>query len=279
VKSFFKLIVVFGLSCTSYGQVVLPYYTGFDNAAEKANWVQFIKGWKGSRGWGIAPSGGYSPPAYLGHDRPYGAAATDTTIDWYVSPPFDFFNGGVIDSLKLNVHVNDSLTRTDQIGVYLLVGSKDPALASRIIPLADLTHFSTKNYLWKDTNIILIPSTPGLSYIGIKYSATQNAFTVRIDNIFVNRAPIGVPEKEFPFYSLMLYPDPAYDKLRLGLIGKKINKANVAFYNCAGQKICEKQIENENQELDISQFTEGTYFVQLNNDGILYNKKFIVLKH
>lgn len=279
MKYFFLISIIFGLSFYTCAQTALPYYTGFDNVVEKAGWMQFRKGWIGNAGWGIAPSGGYSAPAYLGHDYPAGAALTDTTTDWYVSPAFNFSSGAKIDSLKINVHVTNSITPVDHIGIYLLAGSNNPSLATSVTLLADLTNLHSANYNWRDTTFIFIPSTPGLSYIGYKYRTTQNLFTVRLDNMHIGTLPIETAENTLSKNQLLLFPNPTNKKINILIQGNELNNAEIIIFNCVGQILLSKHIENEHPELDISNILEGVYYVQLINNKKVYWKKLCVLKH
>src|SRR5688572_3988309 len=119
--------------------VPLPYYTGFDNSTQQSGWMQFRTGYLGNYQWGYSGQG-YSAPNCLRHDYPVGSSSSDTTIDWFVSPAFDFAGGGMLDSLKIVVYtISGSVQPVDHIGIYLLTGSNNPSQATTVTLLADLT--------------------------------------------------------------------------------------------------------------------------------------------
>lgn len=276
MKKYLLCFIFFGSVFCVNAQAVLPYYTGFDNAAEKAGWVQFRKGWTGSGGWGIAPNSGFSPPSYLGHDYPIGASVGDTTIDWYVSPQFDFSSGAKIDSLKINVYTTGSVSPADHIGIYLLETSNDPSLSNTIIPLADLTNMHENNYYWKDTGLFIIPARINPCYIGIKYKAVQNIFTVKIDNIYIGLLPIGITYNSKIPDKFFLFPNPAGEVLTLQTENEKLNGAEVFLFNCFGQKISGEQTLSKTKDIDISFLPEGMYIVQISNDKLILREKFLI---
>lgn len=93
---FMKLNITFLLafcsliSFTARAQTPLPYMTGFDNSAEQAGWQAFKTGIDSFGQWGIASFQVASSPNCLYHDYPVGSSGSDSVIDWYVSPLFDF---------------------------------------------------------------------------------------------------------------------------------------------------------------------------------------------
>src|SRR4051812_45013574 len=74
------------------------YYTAFDNAAQRNGWAQYRSGDPSAYEFGYVPSA-YSTPTCVYHDYPVGGS--QVTIDWFVSPVFDFSAGGKIDSIRV----------------------------------------------------------------------------------------------------------------------------------------------------------------------------------
>src|SRR5688572_18629963 len=94
------LLILACLLHESFAQTTLPYYSGFDNAAEQSGWVTFRKGSTANGAWSVASFGAYSAPNSLSHNYPVGGSTP--TDDWRVSPGFNFSNGGMIDSIRHN---------------------------------------------------------------------------------------------------------------------------------------------------------------------------------
>jgi hypothetical protein len=221
-------------------QTPLPYYTGFDNTTEKAGWTEFRKGITTSYNWSIAAAGSFSAPNCISHDYPVGSSSTDTTVDWFVSPQFNFAGGGKIDSIKVNIYsITGNVTPVDQLQLYLLNGSNDPSSATSVVLLATLTGMVSTGFSYKDTFNITIPATSGMSYIGIKYRATNNWFTIKIDNIKISGSGNGIKESGATNAAISLYPNPGSQSITLHTDNKdllgKVYHLNI--YNALGQQV------------------------------------------
>ena len=155
----------------------LPYYTGFDNAGEKAGWQGYILGVNGTYGpWGFGAGDLY-------HDY----NNTGTVEDWFVSPALNITSQSKI-SLKIKVFViSGSVNPTDYIGIWYSSGSQDPNVGS-YTEVVNLTSFASSDFNhWTDTTVLL-PVTAGTGYIGFKFMNVNNWFTVDIDSITVASA-------------------------------------------------------------------------------------------
>jgi len=250
--------------------------------AQRNGWQYFRKGYISTSDWSIISYNPYSTPNCLSHDYPVGSSSADTTIDWFVSPGFDFTTGGKIDSLKAKIYsITGSATPVDEIGFYLLNGSSDPSMASSVILLAELKSLVSSMDVWRDTGNIVIPHTSGISYIGIKYRATNNWFVIYLDNIHFSKNPNGINETSAVNDHMILYPNPAFDKMNISFTGNGIRKVEISFTNALGQNVLTKQIDNKiNQTgIDISQLSAGSYFVRAITDTkMIFNQKLIIVK-
>jgi len=65
------------------------------------------------------------------------------TDDWFVSPPFNFSNGGKLDSISFWFGGFGIPALSDTVAIYLVQGSSDPALATSTTTLLD---FRAGNY-------------------------------------------------------------------------------------------------------------------------------------
>jgi len=134
----------------------------------------------------------------------------------------------------------------------------DGALGNKKFPL-----FKPNNYAYYEPN-----------YLG----GYQDAFVTMlcIDNIN------GVNEKtKISKQKLNVYPVPANEKLIVSFDFELKNSTNLKIYNTTGQVV--KSFEINKQHLlnhiilDINDLETGFYFVQMNDDEILYAAKFVKL--
>ena len=88
-------VILTSLPCILPAQVDLPYYTGFDDATERAGWRIYRTGENALANWSIGTVGGFSPTSSVNHDYApsTGAGLAD---DWFVSPGFLIPAGGTL---------------------------------------------------------------------------------------------------------------------------------------------------------------------------------------
>lgn len=246
-------------------QTTLPYYSGFDNAPEQAGWQQFTKGATGYFPWDLAA--GYSAPNAISHDYPVGNPGTDTVTDWYVSPPFHFYGGGHLDSLKINLYsITDTFTAQDHFGIYYLTGSPDPALADTVVLLADLTAWASSSNNWRDTGGFAIPPYNGSTYIAFKYIATNDWFVPNVDNINITGDTVNSVNGPAAYTNnIKLFPNPSSGTLNLQMPDNK--PSVITLSDAYGRSIRRQEVQALNTSLDISGLANGTYFITVFRDA------------
>jgi hypothetical protein len=282
MKQINLLIIFICLSFYSFSQTALPYYSGFDNISQRNGWHNFRLGYNGTSDWGVVSYNPYSTPNCLYHDYPVGSSTYDTTMDWFVSPGFDFSSGGKIDSLKARIYsITGSATSVDEISLYLLTVSNNPANATSVTLIATLKGLVSSKTSWHDTGNFIIPPTSGTSFIGIKYQATNNWFVISIDNIYISGNPSGINADAESKAQMIIYPNPGTDKINISFTGIKPGKAELTFTNTFGEVVLTKQITQNNNStmIDVSQFSPGSYFLRaITENDMVLNQKFIIVK-
>lgn len=231
------IITVLIINVSASAQTPLPYYTGFDEGISTPGWQEFRKGVTINWGW-LGSEDYISPPGSLYHIFPDAStASTDTTVDWFVSPPFDFSGGAIIDTLYAGIYsVGGPPHPEDFIGLYLLNGSPDPSLATTVALLVDFTLFPNGiGGGWNYTTNILIPPTAGASYIAFKYIATNNNFQAGFDNLYISALSTGIKSVTAEA-ELDVYPNPAANHLTIDL-GSQNEKVQVTIADLNGKVI------------------------------------------
>lgn len=82
--------------------------------------------------------------------------------------------------------------------------------------------------------------------------------------------------KQFDF---VVAPVPAKNQLTINLFNTFENNYQLKITNALGQSILEKQISKATENIDLTQYPNGIYFIDLKDDaGIIKSKKFVVEK-
>lgn len=255
------LFVLCGFSTTPlHAQVSLPYYSGFDSAAERNGWTIYKLGEAAIGTWAISNLGGYSAPSCISHDYSPSSGAT-VVDDWYVSPGFLLSAGGTLDSVRYAFSGFSVPTTGDTIGVYLIMGDQDPATASSIIELAEFRDASYQaDNIYRLLTGITLPATNEMAFIGIRYrnaEASSRWLHVRFDNIAVSESTtsIDVIENQNP---LVVYPNPTTDNLT---IAHAETGGVVFFYDQKGILLCQYSLSNGQTSTMVSlrELPQGIY--------------------
>jgi hypothetical protein len=242
-------------------QVALPYSTGFDSGAQQAGWQQFRTGSLSNYDWGMGPSGtAPSAPNILYHDYPVGGTSTDTVADWFVSPLLDLTTGAEL-SIRINVFsITGANTPADQMKVMLLTGSNDPDAATSISLLADLTDSVSSSPDYITVAGIDIPATAGGGYIAFKYRATNNWFTIGLDDVNVTGSGIGMEEAAPADLSvLVVFPNPTEEHLHV--TGASVTNTAVPILDATGRVVLNPVMKNG--VLDVGPLQPGRYMLLL----------------
>ena len=272
----YLIIILAIFNAAVYAQTPLPYYTGFENAAQESGWQTFRKGDVSGSGWGYSSFNAYSAPMSLSHFYPVGGSVP--TIDWYVSPVFNFSSGGKIDSIRHNFSGFGTPTTGDSLAVYLLNGSADPALATSKIMLLDYTVNYLNDNIWHINTNINIPAIAGQSYIAIKYMTIINWLDVMFDNIKISGSgSSGIDQVSNGGHNIRISPNPANDYIRV--TGQSNSTVNYILTDSKGQVIKTFGSENLNEgsRFDISDIAAGFYFLKITDKSGFEVQKFIKL--
>ncbi|GAA4464953.1 hypothetical protein GCM10023093_16330 [Nemorincola caseinilytica] len=285
-KLLLLLCCAIGAPLLSPAQTPLPYYTGFNNATERAGWAQFAKGNMTSETWNYGPWSSLSSSPYLlvSPNAEFNSSAMTDTIDqWMVSPPFYFTSGGHIDSMSIAVFgATGTAQPTDSIVVYLLKGSQNPSLATSRTRLANLTTMAKGFGLsMRDTGNFVIPPTSGSSYIAFRYYGIYDWFQVYIDSVYISaNAPTGITELPADAGIFSLYPNPAAGAVSLQFAAGMSGSATVDIVNMLGQVALSQKIEDISRTatIDIAHLPAGIYHACITTAGrqVAFRRSLIV---
>jgi hypothetical protein len=257
-------LLLFSVACMAQPQA-LPYTSGFDNTAQQTDWQEFRKGLLNNYSWDISNAGGSSAPSSVYHDYPVGQAGTDTVIDWWVSPAFIVNNGAKLSFKHIVYSIIGSATPNDEFSIWYSTTTADPATGN-YQKIADLTQEVTSNSTtWNDTADIIIPAN-GNIYIAFKYKATNNWFTISLDDVAVNPA-FGVGINETKNVRINIYPNPAKDVVT---IKSDVDFSLVHIIDLSGRIVLFKNGIAGSSQLDVSSLASGLYLINIfNRDGEL----------
>lgn len=253
------LLSVMLLPQPSVAQITpLPYYENFDTQAI-ARWTAYRLGTNDPDDfpWYITIHHPFSEPFSMMHTCE--GTGTAQANNWMVSKnAFSFAAGGKIDSIRSFITATSTPATGDTIGIYLLSGNQDPALASTVTLLHDFRGANFQTGAWIKTTNIMIPPTPGQSYIAFRYKTAQNCINIFLDNMQLSgNGPNSLESVLSAGVDFKLSPNPVRDKL---IIQGEGSFEKIQIYNTLGNKVYAQAYQ---ATIDISSLSAGMYILEL----------------
>tara|TARA_R110002124_G_scaffold87407_1_gene225183 strand:- start:225293 stop:226609 length:1317 start_codon:yes stop_codon:yes gene_type:complete len=100
--------------------------------------------------------------------------------------------------------------------------------------------------------------------------STDGNFTSQVIQNFSGDGVLNVTNNEFD--SVVIYPNPANTVLNI----RNAENSTIQVFNILGQELYSKSNISLNEEVEVSQFNTGTYFVKISNGEAVKTSKFIV---
>ncbi|MFT7613204.1 MAG: hypothetical protein ACI9J3_002174 [Parvicellaceae bacterium] len=266
MKTSLTYLILFITTNTLFAQSAsLPYYTGFDSPTEQAGWQQFRKGTISAFDW--VDNGD------IFHDYNVGGSATDTVIDWYVSPPLNLTSASVM-TMKMYAG-GFSAPTPDNCEVWFGTDDPDPAIGSFVL-LGNLSVILPL-YQWLDT-LINIPFMSDSGYVAFKYTTIGAEWMIySFDSITIS-ADVGINQIDNLNYSTgSIAPNPVISSSTV-YFDSEIRNGHLDVYNIYGQKV--RSIPNINGhefEIHRNDLPIGTYVLNLTQGNkLISSEKFII---
>ena len=102
--------------------------------------------------------------------------------------------------------------------------------------------------------------------------STDGTFTASVEQNFSNDGILGITNNEFD--SVVIYPNPTNTVLNI----RNAQNSNIQIFNILGQELYSKSNIALEEQVEVSQYNTGTYFVKITNGDAVKTSKFIVSK-
>jgi hypothetical protein len=76
---------------------------------------------------------------------------------------------------------------------------------------------------------------------------------------------------------MLMYPNPANSQVNINL-SSRVDNYSIQIFNMLGERVCDKSLKgNDSNTFDLTKFTSGTYWVEIQSGNSIWKKKLIVL--
>lgn len=128
------------------------------------------------------------------------------------------------------------------------------------------TYYSSSGITVNDVSAIAtIPNAITDSVNDVNYSF------IDIKDVSINMGTVGISESATNIFALNIYPNPSSGIFKIE--SGNIKNFNLKVFNLLGKEIMQQQTNNE---IDLSNFSKGIYFVKIYESTKIYTKKIIV---
>ena len=94
--------------------------------------------------------------------------------------------------------------------------------------------------------------------------------------VSISAAALGIEDKELPTNAVNLYPNPTKNKNFTIKLNGLVGKSNINIYNIIGTVVKEYSTTNNQEVVDLTNFSQGIYLVKVTNSNRSIIKKIVV---
>lgn len=140
------------------------------------------------------------------------------------------------------------------------------------------------SYTWNHINnnfigvVIYEDSVPIIGWIRLGEIYYPPGNKVVIYDYCLNKCCTSKIDENFTNSNFTIFPNPTNSKITITNITNGLSPTNVCIFNSNGQQILCDNIGNKNSlELDVHLIPKGLYYIRIQNENIIENKKLIIL--
>jgi hypothetical protein len=259
----------FTVTVTQAGLVTIFEKDFEDQSLTSGGWTE--QSITGPQIWQVSDANQGYNSSYSGKINGYDNGAVENE-DWLISPAF---NPNEYESLQLSFW-NTSGYDGPQLQAYYLSNYSDDVTSATQTEISGINwHDGVTNWQWVYSGEIDLSYLSESSInIAFKFTSTNTqSATWEIDDIKLS-GQSTVSNEDIQSSDIQLYPNPANEVIYLN---KTSSLSEIIIYNITGQKMYARTVSGSKLTIDVSSFTSGIYFMQIQKEqGLRQTLKFIV---
>lgn len=94
-----------------------------------------------------------------------------------------------------------------------------------------------------------------------------------------NLLSTGLNELNLSEAGIQVFPNPTNDIITISIIQKKHEVFVIELSDVTGQKVIQKEMRSDSEELDLTNYASGIYLLRIWNKNLAHTKTFKIIKH
>ena len=97
-------------------------------------------------------------------------------------------------------------------------------------------------------------------------------------NVASNSTSVGISEEENAAFSFSVYPNPSAEFIIVTTLSSNVKNTTITLYNTLGEAVKTVSVEQNNQEINVSDLTNGFYMIELRSGNQFAKQRLIIQK-
>ena len=252
---------------------VLPFTESFDTDVINVCWaIEDGDGDNNNWMWQqySAYYGGHTVVSSYSYYTSTGALTPD---NWIISHAIDLTSFNTSEDIELSWKVRAELNYVshEYYTVYVATGSQISDFESSSVKRGEYVDEIGGAGVFVIRTLDVSALAGNMIYIAFRHHNSTNQSNINIDDVSVSTSLLGIDD--FQANSFKHYFNTTTDVLTLNSQNTPIK--NIEIYNILGQQVLNKKLSNSEENIELSNFTDGIYIAKIQIDNVFKTIKFL----
>ena len=261
-------ILSYALNTNAQCDNTLPVSEDFSNSSEVDLCWDFIDSDGDGHNWYVADLSGNNGLVSESYRDDTGVLYPD---NWAITQIIDLTSYGPSSNIQLNwrVRVSDWSFDNESYLVYASTSNNISTIA--LSPVNFYENLNGTGGNWGNRSLDISSLAGNIVYVAFRHFASVFQDAIHVDDVFISGTLLGTDD--FETTSFEHYYNTDSDVLTLNSQNTPIN--NIEIYNILGQQVLNKKLSNSEENIELSNFTDGIYIANIQIDNVFKTIKFL----
>ena len=243
----------------------LPINEGFNDSNSVGLCWDFVDIDNDGNGWSVEDLGSSMGIKSASYIFGYGPTNPD---NWIISHPIDLTSNSNVQ-MSWEVRATAWNSDNENYTVYVATGNQISDFTSSGVFFNENLNGTLGS--WQNRNLNISSFSGQMVYVAFRHHDAPGQLEIDIDNLLITSSTLGVDD--FDISSFKHYYNTNTDVLTLNSQNTPIK--NIEIYNILGQQVLNKKLSNSEENIELSNFTDGIYIANIQIDNVFKTIKFL----